>query len=178
MKQAIPPALHAWCIAEFNRGQTSEQIAEALWREHRVEVSSRTVRTLLQKHRSELADVSKGLIRERLQKQLDADLDSLEQLHASAIRQERRALKIARDLRAIHPQHPEALKYENFALKAKDRRLRAINLVLHYSGAGEPDQPDLLKPDRKNELVKRLERLIGAETQPDPGPKDDPPGVH
>jgi hypothetical protein len=178
MKKAIPPELHAWCVAEFNRGQTSEQIAEALWREHKVEVTSRTVRKLLQKHRSELADVAKGLIRERLQKQLNADLDSLEQLHESAINQERRALKIARDLRAIHPQHPEALKYETFALKAKDRRLRAINLVLHYSGAGEPDQPDLLKPDQRSELFRRLERLITAETQPDPGPKDEPPKVH
>jgi hypothetical protein len=85
MKKAIPPELHAWCIAEANRGQTSEQIAEALWRQHKVEVTGRSVRKLLQKHRSELADVAKGLIRERLRSSSTPDLDSLEQLHESAI---------------------------------------------------------------------------------------------
>jgi hypothetical protein len=174
MKKAIPPELHAWCIAEANRGQTSEEIAEQLWRQHKVEVTGRSVRKLLAQHRSELADVAKGLIRDRLKQQLDAGLDSLEQLHLSSIRQERRALKLAAKLREINEFDPLALKYEVFALKAKDRRLRAINLVLHYSGAGEPDQQNPLRPDQRTELVKRLERLIRAETTPDPGPKEEP----
>jgi hypothetical protein len=176
MKKSIPPELHAFVLKLYGEGKSGEEIAEQLWREHRCETTGRTVRKLLEQYRTERADVSKGIIRERLQKQLTADLDALQDLHARARRMERRALKRARELHQEHPQHPQALEELAFALKSMDRQLRAINLVLHYSGAGEPDQPPLLGQPQKVALLQRLERLITAETQPEPapGPKDEP----
>jgi len=175
MKKAIPPELHAYVLQHYGEGKTGEEIAELLWREHKVEVSGRTTRKLLERYRSERADIAKIEVRGRLKKLLTADLDALEALHARARRYERRAMLASRKLRLT--QLPEdmaaALKHEAFALKAQDRQLRAINLVLHYSGAGEPDQPELLKRDARAALVERLDRMIRAEATPEPGPKDD-----
>jgi len=174
MKKSIPPALHAWVLAKAGEGKPSDEITELLWREHRVEVDSSTVRRLLRLYRTERADVAKGVIRERLQKELLADLDALQKLHRRARKMERLALKRAAELHVEHEQHPQALQELAFALKAMDRQLRAINLTLHYSGAGEPDQPPLLGKTQKDALLQRLERLIGAESAPEPGPKDEP----
>jgi len=179
MKKSIPPELHALVLQLAGEGKSSEEIAAELWRAHKVEVDSSNVRRLLRRYRDERADVAKGVIRERLQKQLTADLDALERLHARARKMERLAVKRAAALHTDHEQHPQALNELKLALRAQDRQLRAINLVLHYSGAGEPDQPPLLRQDQRSELVKRLERLISAESTPEPapGPKEEPP-VH
>lgn len=185
MKKSIPPDLHALVLQLAGEGKTSEEIAEILFRQHRCESTSRGVRRLLEHYRTERADVSKGIIRDRLQKQLTADLIALESLHGRARAKEQAANRAAMKLRKLGAERDDpdalksALKYDLLALKAMDRELRAINLVLHYSGAGEPDQPPLLTQDKRTALMQRLERLIRAETTPEPtpGPKDEPP-VH
>lgn len=174
MKKSIPPALHAWVLAKAGEGKSSDEIAELLWREHKCETTGRSVRKLLEGYRTERADVAKGVIRERLQKELLADLDALQDLHRRARKMERLAVKRAAELHQEHEQHPQALNELKLALRAMDRQLRAINLTLHYSGAGEPDQPPLLGKTQKDALLQRLERLIGAESAPEPGPKDEP----
>jgi predicted transcriptional regulator len=179
MKKSIPPELHAWVLAKAGEGKTGDEIAELLWREHKVETTGRSVRKLLESYRTERADVSKGIIRDELRKRLVADLDALQDLHQRARKMERLAVKRSAQLHAEHPQHPQALKELVLALKAMKEQLRAINLTLHYSGAGEPDQPPLLGKPQKDALLQRLERLISVESAPEPapGPKDEPP-VH
>src|SRR6266403_812734 len=153
MKKSIPPELHALVLQLAGEGKSSEEIAAELWRSHKVEVERSNVRRLLRRYREERADVAKGVIRDELRKRLVADLDALQDLHERARAAEKRGLRAARELRKVHPQHPEALKYELLALRAIDRQVRAIQLTLHYSGAGDPEQPPLLTRPGREELV-------------------------
>jgi hypothetical protein len=172
MKKSIPPDLHAYVLQLFGQGKTSEDIAAALWREHKIETSATSVKRVLERYRTERADVAKGVIRERLRRELAVDLDKLEALHRRARAKESAATRAAQTLRK-HEQDPgalkAALKYDLLALRAMDRQLRAINLVMHYAGADEPDAPvaQNMKLDRAT-LHERVRRLIESESNPEP----------
>src|SRR5216684_8433249 len=69
-KPKIPPALEPELMKLAGDGKTSEDLAQWLWREHKIEVSSRQVRAFIKRRRDELADVAKAVVREELRKRL------------------------------------------------------------------------------------------------------------
>ena len=94
-----------------------------------------------------------------------------------AARLERKSRDRAHALRTEpdgHPWHPEAIREDYLQLRAMDRQLKAIDLLLHYSGLAEPDEP--LRhpagtgPDARRALLERIAALIKAGE-----PATDPP---
>src|SRR5712664_3317079 len=134
MVKKISPVLHAELVKLAEQGQDSEQLAEWLGKTHDVWVTSRQVRRIIERHRSELADVAKSVVRETLRKHL---LPAVRRVSRAAVRAEfmaNAARKRAAELRKIHEQHPSAVAEDVLALKAMDRSLKASNVLLHYAG--------------------------------------------
>jgi hypothetical protein len=177
-KPKIPPVLEPELMKLAGDGKTSEDLAQWLWREHKIEVSSRQVRAFIKRRRDELADVAKAVVREELRKRL---LPAVRRAarggqHAEVI--ERRLLRKARQLReTVHEFHPEALQYEALALKAIDRQLKSANVLLHYAGLNTPDAPGQAaqpQQDQRAALPRRIDEIIKAGP---PAPKSEP-SVH
>lgn len=171
----IPPSLHAELFKRSDAGDDSEDLAQWLWREHKIEISSRGIRSLIRKRRTELADVAKSVVRDELRKHLLKAIERIERVGARAARMVRHAEARAEALHTQHQQHPQALNELFFALKAQDRVLKAGNLLLHYAGLNQPDTPGAAAMkigDARQALLNRIEKLAAA-----PEPKTEPP-VH
>lgn len=172
-KSKIPPELEPVVTKLAGEGKTSEDIAQHLWREHKIEISSRQVRAFIKRRRDELADVAKAVVREELRKRLIPAIRRLARggQHAEVL--ERRARTIARKLRAqVHEYHPEALKYDAFALKAIDRQAKVANLLMHYAGLNQPDAPGQSAAANVDRAA-LLKRVMDLAREPDP-PVDPP----
>jgi hypothetical protein len=175
MAAKIPPELHASVMKLAGEGKTSEDVAQWLWREHKIEISSRQVRSLIRKQRTELADVAKGVVREALRKELLPAVRRLALIGQRAAVLERRARKRAIGLREQHAQHPQAVNEDFLALKAMDRQMKSANLLMHYAGLNQPDKPgDRSQPlqDPRQALLKRIEELANKAASE---PKTEPP---
>jgi hypothetical protein len=173
----VPPALHALVMQLAGDGKTSEEIADILLREHRCETSSRAVRRLIERHRTEQADVAKSVVREELRRHLVPLVKRAARAAKTAGLIKEAARRRARDLRALpdgHPQHPQAIKEDVLALKALDRELRAANLLMHYAGLNQPDQPGApTAPADRAALLERVQKLIAHVGAAEP--KSEPP---
>lgn len=172
----IPPELHALLQTWSDAGDDSEKIAERLWREHKIEVSSSSVRSLIRKRRSELADVAKSVVRDELRKCLLPALKRLAATERRTYAMAKKARARAAKLREVHEQHPAAVDEDILALKAADRHMKATNLLLHYAGLNQPDKPGAVNAkinDARQALMKRIELLAAA-----PIPKPEEPPVH
>jgi hypothetical protein len=162
MAAKIPPELHASVMKLADEGKTSEDLAQWLWREHRIEISSRQVRSLIRKRRTELADVAKSVVREELRKEL-----------LPAIRRIARAGRRAKAIRREAKKH--GIEGAMLELKAIDRECKTANLMLHYSGLNQPDKiGDKTQPlqDPRQALLKRIEELANKAASE---PKTEPP---
>src|SRR5690349_4511162 len=140
-KPKIPPVLEPELMKLAGDGKTSEDLAQWLWREHKIEVSSRQVRAFIKRRRDELAVIAKAVLYEEARKMLRPALRRAARggQHAEVI--ERRMREKAAGLYQVHEQHPEALKWEAAALKAIDRQLKAALVVAHLAGLNQPDAP-------------------------------------
>lgn len=173
----VPPALHALVMKLAGDGKTSEEIADILHREHRCETSSRAVRRLIERHRTEQADVAKSVVREELRRHLVPLVKRVARAAKTAGLIKEAARRRAADLRRVAGEHVyerDALKEDALALKAIDRELRAGNVLMHYAGLNTPDQPGQgTQPpqDLRAALEKRIRELVDA---PEPGPKEPP----
>jgi hypothetical protein len=158
----IPPALHAAVLKLSDEGQGSEDIAQWLWREHKIEISSRQVRSLIRKRRTELADVAKSVVRDELRKFL-----------LPAIRRVAKAGARAKAIRREAKNH--GIEGAMLELKAIDRECKTANLLLHYAGLNQPDKGGAAfkVEDVRAGLLKRIELLAQGASDP----KDEPP-VH
>lgn len=166
MKSKIPPHLHALVVQKAAEGLTSEEIGAFLWAEHKVEVHASNVRRLLERDRSERADVAKSVVRTELRKHLLDVIGRIDRIVKRAAGIERRALERAAELRHGadgHPHHPLATVQDALALRAMDEQLRAMDRFLHYAGLSQPDAPgQTAAPLDRATLIKRLAAMIAA----------------
>ena len=175
----IPPALHAWVLELAGDGKTGEEIAAALWREHHLESSSRAVQRLIERYRTERAEVAKVVVRDELRQHLRRAVHRIASIAARAAQMERRARDRAAELRQVHPQHPTAIAEDILALKAQMNALRASDRLLHFAGLSEPDKPEVpgrteTITEKREKLLRRIKELAG-QTEPKKTPVDDPP---
>lgn len=157
----IPPMLHALVMAKAGEGLNSEEIAALLWREHKLEVASRTVRKLVRIHRTELADIAKGAVREEIRKRLIPALRRAARggIKANAI--EKRVSKQANEARRAKD-YGLAADLDALTLKAIDRQVKVADLLMHYAGLDQPDAPAKQNAaERRQALLRRLEELTG-----------------
>jgi len=146
----IPPGLKTEMLRLCNEGKDSSEIAQWLWTEHKIEVSSGSVRKALRARRSEMADVAKSVVREELRKELLPAIEAVTRVMRRAQRAERAAAAIG--------EIP-------LMLKAHDRQLKAANLLLHYAGLNQPDNvaPVAGKSfDTREALLQRIKVLAGV----------------
>jgi hypothetical protein len=158
-RHKVPPNLHPLVFAKAGEGMTSEEIAEFLWREHKVEVAARTVRCMLTRRRRELTDVAKSAVREEIRKRLIPALRRAAQGGIKANEIEKRlsrAAKAARD----DGNEADGATLDVLTLKAIDREVRVADLLMHYAGLDQPDE--VVKQsaqERRAKLLQRLEEL-------------------
>jgi hypothetical protein len=128
-KNKIPPNLTEDILERAGTGRSGAEIAAWLGQVHGIKVSGRAVLGLLRKIRDERQPIAKAVLTEQLGKTLTSDLRALDGIldRAAAIERE------ARDAGE-----------RDEALRAQDRQLRALELRLKLSGAGEPDEPERL----------------------------------
>jgi hypothetical protein len=167
-KPKIPPALHALVMQLAAEGKTGEQIAQVLWREHKIEASERAVQRLLEKHAEERKAINKAVVREATLKYLLPALKKIARGIERADRISREARARAIDLRTGpngHPHHPLADQHELLALKAIDRVDKGGNYFLHYAGLNQPDKPGAAAgkvTDAREALLQRIKVLAGV----------------
>lgn len=128
----IPTEKHAEILRRAATGESSDAIAAWLTLEG-IEVTGRSIRKMLEKRRTERADVTKAIVRDELGKTLTADLSEMDDL-----------LRRARAIEdAVAPGVDEDGRPTKgdpaLALKAIEQQRKIIDTRLHYSGAGEPD---------------------------------------
>jgi hypothetical protein len=161
MTRKIPPELHQVVLELHGQGQDSEHIAGVLWREHKLEVSSRAVRSLCKRHRDEVADQARGVVREQLRKYI---LPAAAAMHGVL----KRARRLEREARAVR-------RFDR-QLLAQDRQLKAANLILHYVGVDQPEQgANAGAQDARQALLDRFEKLVRDKAAPASTPE---PKVH
>lgn len=155
----IPPGLQPLVIAKSQEGLNSEQISEWLWREHQLQVAARTVRQLVRRYRTELADVAKGAVREEIRKRLIPALRRAARGGIRANEIEKRISKQANAARAAN-RTKLAASLDALTLKAIDRQVKVADLLMHYAGLDQPDAPTKQSAqERRQALLKRLEEL-------------------
>lgn len=165
----IPPTLRAWVVAQSNAGKQSDEIAEALLTEYKLEVTSRAVRRIIQRNRAEQADQAKSVVRAELRTHL---IPAIERMARAALRAEKiskRWLVRAEKLRAKDAGSIEADILEERALRASDRVTKNSVALLHYAGLDQPDDLNKLpRPaaERRAALLKRLEELTRPQLPP------------
>jgi hypothetical protein len=120
---AIPPRLEGELLARAAEGWSSRRIAAWLKAEHGVSASHSAVARHLKGTAEELKTSAKAKVRDGLVAQLDSDLAALKKIGTELAEEAKKAR--GKKLPAY--------------LAVIDRQLKAIDLVLHYSGAGEPD---------------------------------------
>lgn len=123
-KPGLPANLESEVLAKAAENMSVRQISAWLETAHATKVSAATISRFLAKRRTERADVAKAVVREQLGKTLNADLSRLEEIRA--------------ELQAS-AQDPENSISEY--VKITELEVKVIDRKLHYSGAGEPDQP-------------------------------------
>jgi hypothetical protein len=155
----VPPGLHPLVIAKAQEGLKSEAISEWLWREHQLQVAARTVRQLVRRHRTELADVAKGAVREEIRKRLIPALRRAARGGIKANEIEKRVSRQANEARAAN-RTKLAASLDALTLKAIDRQVKVADLLMHYAGLDQPDAPTKQSAqERRQALLKRLEEL-------------------
>src|SRR4051812_9111188 len=136
----IPQTLRPLVIAKAQGGASSEDIAEWLWRELKLEITSRAVRRIVRRHRTELADVAKGAVREEIRKRLIPALRRAARGGIKANEIEKRISKQANAARAAN-RTKLAASLDALTLKAIDRQVKVADLLMHYAGLDQPDAP-------------------------------------
>lgn len=165
----VPPTLRAWIVAQSNAGKQSDEIAEALLSEHKIELSSRGVRKIIQRARCEQADAAKSVVRAELRTHL---IPAIERMARAALRAEKigkRWLARAEKIREKHPDSELADDLEERALRASDRVTKNSVALLHYAGLDQPDDLNKLAvpaAERRAALLKRLEELTRPQLPP------------
>jgi hypothetical protein len=165
----IPPKLHALVMAKAGDGFTSEEIAAFLWREHKLEVASRTVRQLVRRQRTELADAAKGVVREEIRKRL---IPALRRAARGGIKANEIEKRLSRQAKAARDDGNEAdgATLDVLTLKAIDREVKVADLLMHYAGLDQPDEvPKQSSAERRAKLLKRLEELTKPAQLPTAG---------
>lgn len=155
----IPPSLHPQVLAKAQEGQSSEEISAWLWREHKIEIGSRMVRKLVRRHRTELADVAKGVVREEIKRRILPALRRAARGGIKANEIEKRCSRQAAEARKA--KNPAlAADLDALTLKAIDRQVKVADLLMHYAGLDQPDAPTKQSSaERRQALLKRLEEL-------------------
>lgn len=155
----IPAALQPLVLQKAQNGSNSEEVAEWLWREHKLEINSRTVRRFVRRYRTELADVAKGAVREEIRKRLIPALRRAARGGIKANEIEKRCSRQAREARKAKD-HALAADLDALTLKAIDRQVKVADLLMHYAGLDQPDAPTKHSAaERRQALLKRLEEL-------------------
>jgi transposase len=114
----LTPEIEDRILEYAGQGMSGRKIAE----QPDIPVSQKTVNGFLKDHRRERSDATKAIVHEHLAATLPKDLDHLAQLQAR--------------LEAIRAANEYDTKLE---LSVIDRQLKAVDLKLKYSGAGEDD---------------------------------------
>jgi Flp pilus assembly protein TadD len=176
----VPHHLHALVMRLAGDGKTGESIAEILWREHRIECSTRSVQRLIEQYRTEQKHIAQAVVRTAIRQHLLPVVKRIGLVIARAREMERQARERASALRTEadgHPQHPQAVKEDLLALRPQDRQLRAAVILLHYAGLDAPDDvkpPAGTGPDARAALLKGIEEIIKATTATEGAPAADP----
>jgi len=162
-------------------GKTGESIAEILWREHRIECSTRSVQRLIEQYRTEQKHIAQAVVRTAIRQHLLPVVKRIGLVIARAREMERAARERAALLRTEvegHPCHPQAVREDQLALRAMDRQLRAATVLLHFAGLNDRDDqvkpPVGVGPDARAMLLKRIEEIIKATTATESAPAVDP----
>jgi hypothetical protein len=155
----IPPGLQPLVVAKAQEGLKSEEISEWLWREHQLQVAARTVRQLVRRHRTELADVAKGVVREEIKRRILPALRRAARGGIKANEIEKRCSRQA--IEARKAKNPGlAADLDALTLKAIDRQVKVADLLMHYAGLDQPDAPTKQSAaERRQALLRRLEEL-------------------
>jgi hypothetical protein len=165
----VPPTLRVWVVQQSHAGKQSHEIAEALLAEHRIEITPRGVRKIIQLARMEQADAAKSVVRAELRTHL---IPAIERMARAALRAEKmgkRWLERAEKIRAKDPDSRLADELEEFALRASDRVTKNSIALLHYAGLDQPDDLNKLAvpaAERRAALLKRLEELTRPQLPP------------
>ena len=155
-------------LAKAGEGASTREIAAWLKAEHGVETTHGTVHRVLDRMRSQRADIAKAVVREKLAKSVVSDLDALDvernrlrMMSARLYRRHKQACEAAEDPESGggFAMHQAIAGVTKSYLEVVDRIAKVVDLKLHYSGADTPDDTlsSLAEADRR--VASRLDRL-------------------
>ncbi len=148
MSKAIPSDLEPLVLQKAAEGLTTRAISTWLLQEHSVNATHATVANLLKRVRTERADISKAVVREKLGASVARDIDRLELFV-------RKAMRIARTCEG---------KPVVWAKVAEQVR-KFTEAKLKASGIEDPSEKDHDARADEERLVGKLARLITEASQ-------------
>jgi hypothetical protein len=128
---AIPPSVEPELLAKAGEGWSTRRISEWLATEKGVTASHNAVAKLLAKARQFRADVTKVVVREKLQQTLTPDLDRLTEIRADLAKRAQGLLDEGGKL----PKENHLLYLKTIELES-----RVIDRALHYAGADSEEE--------------------------------------
>lgn len=161
-RSKLTPELEQECVRKCAEGYTLRQVCAWLLTEHGIALSHVSLHRRIASKRGEVADIAKAIVREKVQTTLSPALDCLDLQRRRIARLSTRLFRSALD-------DPEGTE---IYLKAAEQLRKVVDTQLKYSGADEPDNPDV-------ELQQAAERVRGrlARLAPDSGADADSGGT-
>lgn len=149
-------------VARCASGSTLREVSRWLRDEHGITISHQALSRRISRRSGEVADIAKAIVREKVQTTLSPALDCLDL-------QRRRIARLSTRLFRSALEDPDGTE---IYLKAAEQLRKVVDTQLKYSGADEPDNPDV-------ELQQAAERVRGrlARLAPDSGADADSGGT-